>query len=160
MSGVYLRRFHLIFQYFQCSPSSYCFASSQYAICENYFSKIPQTGSHRTDFFLQKLVDTEKYFCCPTTNLIIHCFKYIISHEKISELLIIPVWTSANCVWFCVLLLIFIQISRNIFFWRIFSLFSGNQNRWKWQLCSSRLNYVNYVKKKFLFLDTLRSNKW
>ena len=85
-----------IFHQLNIYPTIDCFASTPSAICDLFYSKIPQNGCAGINFYVQELVSTHVYFCCPPTKEIVYTFKHLISSTNIKAILIIPAWFSAS----------------------------------------------------------------
>ena len=66
------------------------------AICNLFYSKIPQNGCAGINFSVQELSHILVYFCCPPTKEIVHTFKHLISFPNIQAVLVIPAWVSVS----------------------------------------------------------------
>jgi hypothetical protein len=76
-------------------PEFDCMASRRNAICEKYFSKIPQIGSSGVNFLAQNLSPNVNYFCCPPVKMIGRAVCHILDAENVTCLFLVPVWSSA-----------------------------------------------------------------
>jgi hypothetical protein len=76
-------------------PEFDCMASRRNAICEKYFSKIPQIGSSGVNFLAQNLLPNVNYFCCLPVKMIGRVVCHILDAENVTCLLLVPVWSSA-----------------------------------------------------------------
>jgi hypothetical protein len=84
-----------VFVKLKYSPEVDCMATRTNAICEKFFSKIPQIGSAGVNFLTQRLETAVNYYCCPPVKMIGRVVCHIIEKDDITCLLIVPVWPSA-----------------------------------------------------------------
>jgi len=83
-----------IFVQLQFVPEVDCCAARSNAVCEKFFSKIPQVGTSGVNFLSQKLESGVNYFCCPPVKMIGRVVCHLLESENISSVLIVPRWTS------------------------------------------------------------------
>ncbi len=78
---------------FQLQPTVDAFASSSNAVCQKFFSKVPQRGSQAVDFFAQQLRQDEIYFCCPPVKEAGHMIRRLQRFQGVTALVVLPAWT-------------------------------------------------------------------
>jgi hypothetical protein len=71
-------------------------ATRKNAICQKFFSKIPQIGTAGVNFLSQELQPGVLYYCCPPVKMIGRVVCHLLEKENIQCLLIVPVWTSTT----------------------------------------------------------------
>ena len=83
-----------VFHKCQFWPDVDCMATRSNAVCEKFYSKIPQIGSEGVNFLCQNLRTDCMYYCCPPVKLINKVVGHILEKSFINCLLVIPVWHS------------------------------------------------------------------
>jgi hypothetical protein len=82
-------------QSFRIRPTTDCFASSSSAVCEHFFSKVPQRGCSAVDFFAQQLQPGQVYYCCPPVKEVGHMLRRLFRFPEVTALVVIPAWTGS-----------------------------------------------------------------
>ncbi len=76
------------------APDFDCMATRKNAICQRFYSKIPQIGTAGVNFLSQELQPGVLYYCCPPVRMIGRVVCHLLEKENIQCLLIVPGWTS------------------------------------------------------------------
>jgi hypothetical protein len=91
--GLHRSELPQLYRRFQLQLTVDAFASSSNAVCQRFFSKVPQKGSQAVDFFAQQLRQDEVYFCCPPVKEAGHMIRRQQRFAGVTALVVLPAWT-------------------------------------------------------------------